>query len=151
MKTMLKDHLNWNELMVAPRYAGGHEDIMCVLFKDARVIASYIENDYQGTEAFVYELNGEFIMVTDYFGSCSGCDAWEDATDEDVKYLCTELANNAQRFDSLSELFDFLENKVSEHKSAYYAESTVAEPLLEELRKNIYIQREYNIKDLLDE
>ena len=149
MKTMLKEDLNWNEIYVAPRYAGGHEEVMNVLFKDAEVVASYIQSGYQGDEAFLYHLNNEYILVTDYFGSCSGCDAWEEATDEEVKGLCTQLANNAQRFDTITEVINFLSKDVKQNQGAYYAESGIADGLLENLKENIVHMRDVIIDDIL--
>ena len=148
MKTMLKDYLNWEKLMTCSRCSGGHEDIMENLFKDGEVIASYIEDDYQGNEAYVYFLNGEYILITDYFGSCSGCDAWEDANDEEVRNLCIQLANNAHRFDSIHTLMSFLEVDVEEDKATYYAEHSTSKQILEELRKNLWALRDYNINKL---
>lgn len=49
---MLKDLIDWKNVMLQPRYAGGHEDIMENLFQNATIIASYIENNYQGCEGF---------------------------------------------------------------------------------------------------
>jgi len=105
---MLNEKLNWEEIMKAPRVAGGHEDVMRVLFTGARVIAEWIESDYQGSEAFAYALsNGDVAILTDYFGSCSGCDSWEDAGDESVRHLCSTLANNAKIFGSGIEAFEY--------------------------------------------
>lgn len=147
---MLKDHLDWDELMKAPRCAGGHSSIMHVLFKDAKVIEHYIQDDYQGDEAFIYFLNDEYILVTDYFGSCSGCDAWEDATNEEVETLCTQLANNAHRFDTIGELIHFLDFTVNEDSAAYYAERSTSIPLSKKLKENIVLMRDINIDNLLN-
>jgi hypothetical protein len=106
---MLKDLLNWEKIMNEPRCAGGHSDIMNNLFMNAKVVASHIENEYQGNEAFAYKIaNGRYVLVTDYFGSCSGCDAWEDASNEEVRNLCIQLANNAHEFKSVGRMIDFI-------------------------------------------
>ena len=39
--------------------------------------------------------------MTDYYGSCSGCDCWEDATDEDAKKQVLDLVNGARVLGSL--------------------------------------------------
>ena len=137
MADMLKDRLDWQRIMVQPRYAGGHEEVMKVLFKDAEVIARYIEDDYQGAEGFVYRLKdtGEIVVVSDSFGSCSGCDSWEGATDEEARRLCIELANNAHVFASIEEAIRFLGESVPEDKGAYWDLHEVAPFLAAELRK----------------
>lgn len=150
MKTMLKEKIDWEIVMKMSRCAGGHVSIMQSLFKNATIIVEFIENDYQGTEGFIYQLDDEFIFITDYFGSCSGCDAWEDATDEEARNMCIQLANNAQRFDSFQSLFNFLEVEVEKDKGSYYGESLVSKELLKELKKNIVLMREHNIDELLD-
>ncbi len=127
---MLKDRLNWSEIMVQPRYAGGHEEIMRVLFKDSKVLFEFVEDDYEGTEAFVYEIDGNIILVTDYFGSCSGCDAYEFCTDEELKNLVIQLANNAQIFRTKEGLKNFLSVDVKEEPGSYYAEGTIAGEVL---------------------
>lgn len=134
MKAMLKDLINWPTAMDAPRYAGGHEEVLDNLFFDAAVIAKFIENSYQGSEGFVYQLkDGRFVLLTDYFGSCSGCDSWEDASDESAERMLITLANNAKTFESLSGLMNFLINEV--HKAENYELRSVGPELLSELRK----------------
>lgn len=137
MGEMLKDRLDWERIMVQPRYAGGHEEVMEVLFKDAEVIARYIENAYQGSEGYVYRLKdtGEIVVVSDFFGSCSGCDAWEGAADEEARRLCVELANNAHVFASIQDTIAFLEKSVPENKGTYWDLYDVAPFLAEELKK----------------
>src|ERR1035437_9853626 len=91
---MLKDLLNWDKIMTADRYAGGHSEVMENLFRNSKVVGSYIQDDYQGSEAFAYKIAGKkYVLVVDYFGSCSGCDSWEGASDEEAKNMCIQLAN----------------------------------------------------------
>lgn len=131
---MLADLLNWDEIMLAPRHAGGHSLIMECLFKGATVVASWIEDDYQGYEAFVYRLeDGRYVLLTDSFGSCSGCDSWEDASDAEAKALCNSLANDAHAFATIEEAIDFIENKVPEDTAAYYHERHLVN-VLEQLK-----------------
>lgn len=122
--------------MVQPRYAGGHEEIMEVLFKDADVIARYIGPCYQDSEGFVYRLKdtGQIVVVSDYFGSCSVCDAWEAATDEDARRLCIELANNAHVFASIEDAIAFLES-VDEREGVHWDLRDVAPYLADELKR----------------
>jgi hypothetical protein len=112
----LQDFIDWDSIMPMSRYAGGHDEQMKGLFKNATVIAHYNENDWQGQVATCVKFNSgkyksQYAIYTDYYGSCSGCDAWEDASDSDVKRLCIDLSNGAYIFKTLKDVKDFLENK----------------------------------------
>lgn len=106
--------------MPMSRYAGGHDDQMKGLFKDAKVIAHYNEGDYQGQVATCVEfIEGEFAgkvaIYNDYYGSCSGCDSWEDASDDDVRKMCIDLSNGAYLFDCLDDVKTFLANPTEDN------------------------------------
>ncbi len=77
----------------------------------------------------------KIVIVSDYFGSCSGCDGWEDADDETVRNMCIQLANNSHMFDSLKEAVDFLKMVVESEDSAYWDLRNLAGPLIIELEK----------------
>lgn len=105
----LQKLINWEELMSMPRYAGGHDQQMQGLFKDAKVIAHWNEGDWQGSVATCVQIpDGRFVIYNDYYGSCSGCDSWEDATDDEVKAMCINLSNGAYVFQSLDDVKEFL-------------------------------------------
>jgi hypothetical protein len=95
--------IDWPAALGAPRYAGGHEQVMRAMFgHHAEVIAWWSDNDYQGTIAVAYRLKGgEVAIMTDYYGSCSGCDAWEGVGDEQAKALITGLCGGAKVFDTI--------------------------------------------------
>ena len=94
----LDSWIDWDGVMAAPRYAGGHSEVMCELFRlPVEIIASYIQDDYQGEEAFAYRFpDGSVVLITDWFGSCSGCDMWEDSTDEEARAMVLALVHNAR-------------------------------------------------------
>lgn len=99
--------------MLMPRYAGGHDDQMKGLFKDCAVIAHWNERDWQGEVATCVRFNAgkfkdQYGIYNDYYGSCSGCDSWEDATDEDVRSMCVQLANSTLIFKSIDDVKEFL-------------------------------------------
>lgn len=106
----LIDRINWDVIMGLPRYAGGHDEQMQALLKDATVVGHYNCGDYQGEVATCVRLNdtGEYVIYNDYYGSCSGCDAWEDAADADVICMCKQLATGAYIFKTLDDCLDFL-------------------------------------------
>ena len=123
--------------MKAPRGAGGHSEVMDVLFK-GQVLAEFIEPDYQGKLGYVYLVYdfqnfAKIVIVSDYFGSCSGCDAWDTSTDEDVKAMCVQLANNAHTFDSVNAAIEFLTMVAASKDAAYYDLTSLAPKLLEKL------------------
>jgi hypothetical protein len=103
------DSVDWDSVMKAPRYAGGHEDVMRTMFgHKAQVIGEYVEDHYDGVEAFAYEFyDGTIAIITDSFGSCVGCDYWEDATDEEARNMVRELAINARLFPNRVEAREF--------------------------------------------
>jgi len=110
------------------------------LLKNVTVIAHWNEGDYQGEVATCVKLNdtGEFVIYNDYYGSCSGCDAWEDADDDDVKRMCIQLASGAYIFKTFEECILFLSNPDS--LTSYNWVGQAAENLLMEINKNHDIQ-----------
>ncbi len=106
MKTTdLQDLIDWDSILPLPRYAGGHDEQMQKLFKGAEVLAHWNEGDYHGTVATAVKLqDGRYCWYQDSYGSCSGCDSWEDASDADVKTLCIGLAIDAEVFPTIEEM-----------------------------------------------
>jgi len=129
----LIERIDWEKLMPMSRYAGGHDDQMQGLLKDVTVIAHWNEGDYQGSVATCVMLNDtqEVVIYNDYYGSCSGCDAWEDATDEDVKTMCKQLAGGALIFKNLEECKKFL--SIKKDATQYDWSRDVCNGLLEEM------------------
>ena len=122
----LFDKIDWENILRMPRYAGGHDEQMKGLIKGAKVIAHWNEKDYQGQVATILKVRGiGYVFYTDYYGSCSGCDAWEDAEDEDVKKMCKDLVYTSKIFKSLK--------KVVEHLKLREVSENVGEGLLKEL------------------
>ncbi len=105
----LQNIIDWEAIMQMPRYAGGHDEQMRGLFKDVELIAHWNEGDYQGMVATCVKLkDGRYAIYNDYYGSCSGCDSWEDATGEDVRNMCIGLANSSYVFKNLEDVKSFL-------------------------------------------
>lgn len=129
----LIDRIDWENLMPMSRYAGGHDDQMQGLLKDVTVIAHWNEGDYQGSVATCVKLNDtqEIVIYNDYYGSCSGCDAWEDATDDDVKTMCKQLAGGALIFQNLEECKKFLSSE--KDATQYDWSKDICNGLLEEM------------------
>lgn len=108
----LEDKIDWKIVLAQPRYAGGHEEVMRNIFgKNAEVIAWWSDNDYQGTIAIAYEFPDKSVAImTDYYGSCSGCDAWEDSTPDDARKLILGLCGSAKQFSSRAEAGEWIAN-----------------------------------------
>lgn len=105
----LQKLIDWDSIYKMEREVGGHDEQMKGLFKGAEVIAHWNEGSYQGMVATCVKLpDGRFVAYNDYYGSCSGCDDWVDATDEEVHAMCINLANGAYIFKSLHDVMSFL-------------------------------------------
>jgi hypothetical protein len=125
----LQKTIDWDSIMKMSRYAGGHDEQMQGLFKDAKVIGHWNEGDYQGMVATCVQLSdGRFVIYNDYYGSCSGCDSWEDASDEVVKSMCINLSNSAYVFESLDDVKEYL--AIPEEKGEWSSWSNVKGNLL---------------------
>lgn len=122
-KHQLLDRIDWPRVLSQPRDSGGHEEVMRNIFMaPARVIAFHCEEDYQGEVAVAYLFaDGSVAVLTDWFGSCDACDAWEDARGDDNKAreLVRSLVGSARLFDSLEDALHFCkhESKDPDHYS----------------------------------
>lgn len=139
MKYKISDELqaliDWDAIMKMSRHAGGHDDQMQGLFKGAEVIGHWNEGDWQGMVATCVKLeDGRYVIYNDYYGSCSGCDSWEDANDDEVKTMCIGLSNGAYIFESIEDVIEFLEC-VDETNGAWSSWSAPAANLLSEIKK----------------
>ena len=137
---MLKDFLDWDRIMKAKRYSGGHSDVMDVLFINGIVLGSVSSDDYQGNIGYAYLVYGwtntaKIVLISDSYGSCSGCDQWEDAGDEDVRQLCTNLANDAHSFDSIEEAIAWLYKAAAD--GTYYEWRELGTQLASELTEKL--------------
>ena len=117
--SMLRDLLDWDTLKKLEPCAGGHDDYMKSLFKGATVLAHWNEGDYQGEVATAVQLaDGRYCWYQDSYGSCSGCDSWEDAAWDDVQELCKGLASDAEVFATKEEMLaDMLRPRAESWKS----------------------------------
>jgi hypothetical protein len=136
----LQSLIDWDNILEMGRCAGGHDDQMVGLFKDAELIAHWNEGSWDGMVATCVKLpTGEYVIYNDYYGSCSGCDSWEDASDDKVRNLCIDLANGAYIFKSLEDVKEFLSNTSDENRDGNYdwfdSYSTCAKNLLADINR----------------
>jgi hypothetical protein len=66
------------------------------------------EADYQGHAEFIAYKDGKFVHVYWNYGSCGGCDPWEDISEEEAK---KEFNDGAVYFDDFQQLKDWIEMK----------------------------------------
>jgi len=118
----MADFIDWEVMLdesQVSRYAGSHIDELSKLFRDSRMIASNSSGSYQGDDCVVYlftpidpQFEPKIVIITSYFGSCSGCDAWEDIKDDDLRELLIAIVNNARLFDSFKEVHKFFDELI---------------------------------------
>lgn len=138
----LQKLIDWEAIMPMKRYAGGHDEQMQALLKGSTVVAHYNSGGYQGKVATIVKLNGKYIAYNDFYGSCSACDAWEDASHEEVKKLCIDLANSAYIFDTKDDIERFFKD-ASEDATADYPDRKYIAPFgwdEEEMLSSLYAQ-----------
>lgn len=125
--------------MPMDRYARGHDEQMKGLLKNVTVLGHWNEGDYQGQVATCVRLNdtGEIVIYQDSYGSCSGCDCWEDASDGDVESLCIDLAKSAYIFPNLEECKNFLRSPNKEKNYEWFGWGNPAVHLLECIENEI--------------
>ena len=108
-KQEVLDSVDWEKVISAPRFAGGHTEVMLAIFGNkTAVIAEYVEDDYHGTEAFAYRFSdGTIVILTDWFGSCPCCDLWANSSDEDARNMIRSLITSSRIFSDLNQAIEF--------------------------------------------
>lgn len=102
--------INFEEIMPLERNVGGHEEQMKKLFMYTLLIAYQKDEGCSGHEAVCTLMpDGYYGLYSYYFGTCSGCDPWIDATDEEVRHLCKTIASNAKFFKNLDDVVEYLD------------------------------------------
>ena len=74
------------------------------IWGDSEIIWEYSEADYQGGASFLaIDPNGIFSFYEWSYGSCSGCDDWEnrELSDEEIEI---EMRSDAVYFDNISQV-----------------------------------------------
>jgi len=136
----LIERIDFEKIMPMSRNADGHDEQMQHLIKNSSVLAHWNEGDYEGSVATMIQLNDtkEIIIYDDYYGSCSGCDAWLGATDQDVIVMCKQLAAKAKIFSNVKAALKFLNEPADKYGEL---SSGVRNGLLKEYKKGLKILR----------
>lgn len=118
----LQKKINWEHLDQLEPISGGHDDFMVYMFKDSVLLAHVHEGTYSGDViTLVYHRESQqYILYSDYFGSCSGCDAFEANRDDRqaIHRLIIGICNDAMIFRTIDDVITFL--KDPEEYSAKY-------------------------------
>ena len=108
-RSKLLNLIDWDLVMKAPRGAGGHDEVMQSIFgSNAIVVAHWNEGDYQGGVMTAYLFADDSVgIISDSYGSCSGCDSWEDSTDKDARGMIISLVDSCRLCTNMEEAIDF--------------------------------------------
>lgn len=70
--------------------------------------------------------DGTVVIMTDYYGSCSGCDSWEDASDDEARTMVTGIVTSARVFASVEEARTFCRDPKDAEDYPFYAASNLS-------------------------
>jgi hypothetical protein len=137
----LQKYIDWDNIIPMSRDAGGHDSQMKGLFKNATVIAHWNDGNWQGMVATCVKFNkgkfkNRYAIYNDYYGSCSGCDAWVSASTDNVIKMCIDLSNSAYIFNNLDDIRVFLGSNL-EHENDWSSWDNPARNLLEHINNGI--------------
>ena len=90
--------VDFNEKDGCPNTVGVYRN----LFKPpVKRVFSWTEEAYSGQLCIIFQHKEVFMLLTGAFGSCSHCDTWEDATDEEIHENRERTFRNIEYFSSL--------------------------------------------------
>jgi hypothetical protein len=83
----------------------GMIDVPTSLFNEhVQCLASFCEEDYQGTSHALYTFADKYFIIEETFGSCSGCDGWMDASSEDHQKIIDGIVDDIAPCDNIWEI-----------------------------------------------
>ncbi len=89
-----------------------------------RILIEEENGDYQGDLLFFVKGGRKFGFVSVGYGSCSGCDAYEAACDDNsLNELGDDIVGEIQWFDSLKQAKEFIANENERALQWYYHSS----------------------------
>lgn len=95
-----------------------------VLSGQGKVIAIWYEDGYHGQLAIAVESNdGSVFLMTDYFGTCSYCCAWQGSDNNERVQLMRAMISSARVFASRSDAVRFCQgvDDTTKQKSEHFA------------------------------
>ena len=100
IKQELKEYLTRYDDSYFSRYGfqcNGRQVYKNLFTEPVKQLFYWQEEDWQGSTFAVYEYKNHFVVVGGYFGSCSGCDAFEGiSTCEDISNILNKQVNDAE-------------------------------------------------------
>jgi hypothetical protein len=107
--------MNWNE-SVASRCRYG--DVAERIWKDWEIVWEDSQDDYQGHATILAKKGDRYSFYEWWYGSCSGCDAWEsDGKGDDA--IEAEMRDSAMWFDDKEQLKRWLDMLDSNPRGGY--------------------------------
>lgn len=106
LKRDLIDYVPGGEIEIPePRYGGRPHWVISNLPQEAHV-QYWREGGYQGKLAYVIRLDGYFWVFNDYYGSCSGCDAF---IDNEAQYT-EDMLRKAYCFVTKEDVLEYIDS-----------------------------------------
>ena len=81
------------------------------LWPDWNVAWERCSLDYQGFANVLLNRENEFVYVTWSYGSCGGCDGWEDMDEEKRKADFKQMAEHFKSYDELIKWVELIKDK----------------------------------------
>lgn len=133
----LQNLIDWKSIYKMPRKNGSPDDQMKGLFVGATVVAHWsIPGQIVSIVATCVKLtDGRYLLYKSCYGSRIQRNYWVNATDEEVKQMCINIANGAYIFTSLKDVVSFLSQDEREMDDCGWWEC--AKPLLKGI--NLYL------------
>ncbi len=104
------------------------------LFGDWDIIWEESEADYQGKVNLLAHKEGKFAYFSYEYGSCGGCDPWEDMPEEKIRAYFAKMIEHFEDVQALQKFAD----KVHYGKSFEQAVAEISKKFLTKEAKNDY-------------
>ena len=120
-----------------------------LIFAGAEVLAFKTFGSYQGDWIAKIKLNGEILWIHDYYGSCSGCDAFQ--SEVDIEWHQHEDGKTVWGIDGFKEDCEAcqkMKTQYADFGKKYFEDTVSYEKLLENVGKNI--EWDYEAQEMVD-
>jgi len=115
-------YFNRDALLKVQGEAGGNSEAARILFTNAQY-KQWSTGNYEGEVCHLYKfsdgnLKGKYAVIVDSYGSCSGCDPYEDMTGEELVGTMRKLVvEDVKICEILQEVLEVVTKEVSSHES----------------------------------
>lgn len=95
------------------------QEVVHNIFPEEYKVATAIYGSYQGEAGSVWEIEGDYIAINDYFGSCSHCDKFIGVnSEEEFERLIKTLVSNSHIESTKEDMISYL-NEAPDDASSY--------------------------------